>query len=200
MKMRSKGTSNGRFTFHRRNATAKPSPVQSPPPPAAKPLPVKSSPPPAVKPPTAPAVPSRRELEGVFRKFDSNGDGKISKSELSSVMGALGCSGAEEEIDRMMKEADTDKDGFISLEEFVDANTKNINANRVMRDLENAFKMYDLDNDGSISVEELYRVLKNLGEVSTFQECQQMIKSVDTSNRGSVSFEDFKTMMTVRHP
>lgn len=194
--MRTKGRSTGRFSFHRKAAAAKPSPVPPPqPPPAASNI-ISSSGSRSM----APALPSRRELEDVFRKFDSNGDGKISKSELSSVMAALESRATEEEIDRMMKEADTNKDGFVSFDEFVDANTKDVNAARVMRDLESAFKMYDLDNDGSISVEELYRVLKNLGEVSTFQECQQMIKSVDSNHRDSVTFEDFKTMMMARRP
>lgn len=116
------------------------------------------------------------------------------------MMSALECRATEEEIDRMMKEADSNKDGFISFEEFVAANTKDVDNERVTRDLESAFKMYDLDNDGRISVDELYRVLKNLGEVSSFQECQQMIKSVDSNNRDSVSFQDFKAMMTARRP
>lgn len=219
--MRFKGVTTGRFSLRRKApavqpppaaaAAAKPSPLNSAALPAAsaKPSPLKSAALPAASPKpssssdsrsTAPALPSRRDLEEVFRKFDSNGDGKISRSELSSVMSALECRATEEEIDRMMKEADSNNDGFISFEEFVAANTKDVDNDRVTRDLESAFKMYDLDNDGRISVDELYRVLKNLGEVSSFQECQQMIKSVDSNNRDSVSFQDFKAMMTARRP
>lgn len=222
--MRFKGVSTGRFSLRRKApavqppppppaaaaaAAAKPSPLNSAA--SAKPSPLKSAALTAASPKPssssdsrstapAPALPSHRDLEEVFRKFDSNGDGKISRSELSSVMSALECRATEEEIDRMMKEADSNKDGFISFEEFVAANTKDVDNERVTRDLESAFKMYDLDNDGRISVDELYRVLKNLGEVSSFQECQQMIKSVDSNNRDSVSFQDFKAMMTARRP
>ncbi|CAL0323418.1 unnamed protein product [Lupinus luteus] len=40
------------------------------------------------------------ELEQVFNKFDVNGDGKISSSELGSIMGSLGQHLSEEELDK----------------------------------------------------------------------------------------------------
>ncbi|CAN6353332.1 unnamed protein product [Urochloa humidicola] len=61
------------------------------------------------------------ELEQVFRKYDANGDGKISAEELASVLRALG-GGAPPgpgEVRRMMDEMDADRDGFVDLAEFV---------------------------------------------------------------------------------
>nr|P58171.1 RecName: Full=Polcalcin Syr v 3; AltName: Full=Calcium-binding pollen allergen Syr v 3; AltName: Allergen=Syr v 3 [Syringa vulgaris]AAK01144.1 calcium-binding protein [Syringa vulgaris] len=59
------------------------------------------------------------ELERIFKRFDANGDGKISSSELGETLKTLG-SVTPEEIQRMMAEIDTDGDGFISFEEFKD--------------------------------------------------------------------------------
>ena len=42
------------------------------------------------------------EREQVFKKFDVNGDGKISLSELGSVMGSLGHLATEEELEKMI--------------------------------------------------------------------------------------------------
>ncbi|KAH7848056.1 hypothetical protein Vadar_033267 [Vaccinium darrowii] len=55
--------------------------------------------------------------ERIFKRFDENGDGKISASELAEALKALGSVTAEE-VKRMMGEIDTDGDGFISFAEF----------------------------------------------------------------------------------
>uniref|UniRef100_A0A7N0TGN9 EF-hand domain-containing protein n=1 Tax=Kalanchoe fedtschenkoi TaxID=63787 RepID=A0A7N0TGN9_KALFE len=64
------------------------------------------------------------ELRQVFERFDVNGDGKISSSELGAMITSLGQTATEEEIQRMIIEADKDGDGFISLEEFIRSTSK----------------------------------------------------------------------------
>ncbi|GLJ11735.1 hypothetical protein SUGI_0175760 [Cryptomeria japonica] len=145
-------------------------------------------------------LPSRDELQKVFKKFDANNDGQISCSELRGLIASMGQKSSDDEVNVMMKEADTDGDGFINFDEFYEANTKGVNGNRIKKDLESAFQMYDLDKSGNISAEELHKVLKSLGEVSSIQECRQMIKRVDKNADGCISFEEFMTMMSSPHP
>lgn len=52
----------------------------------------------------------------VFREWDANGDGQISKQELEIVLGKLGIS--RPVIDSMFVEADVNKDGWIDFVEF----------------------------------------------------------------------------------
>ncbi|XP_015882606.1 polcalcin Bra n 2-like [Ziziphus jujuba] len=59
----------------------------------------------------------RAECERVFKKFDENGDGKISCSELGAALKELG-SASEDEVKKRMAEIDKDGDGFISLDEL----------------------------------------------------------------------------------
>ncbi|GMP27498.1 hypothetical protein CsSME_00003460 [Camellia sinensis var. sinensis] len=59
----------------------------------------------------------KAERERIFKRFDANGDGKISASELGDALKGLG-SVTTDEIKRMMVEIDTDGDGYISFEEF----------------------------------------------------------------------------------
>nr|DAD32079.1 TPA_asm: hypothetical protein HUJ06_010930 [Nelumbo nucifera] len=60
----------------------------------------------------------KAEIERIFKRFDANGDGKISSSELGDALKQLGK--APEEVQRMMAQMDTDGDGSISLQEFSD--------------------------------------------------------------------------------
>ncbi|CAN0896669.1 Polcalcin Aln g 4 [Linum grandiflorum] len=59
------------------------------------------------------------DRERIFKRFDLNGDGKISSTELGDCLKTLG-SVTPDEIKRMMAEIDTDGDGFISYQEFTD--------------------------------------------------------------------------------
>ena len=51
-------------------------------------------------------------------RCSKNGDGIISAAELKQTMTDLGDELTDEEVDEMMREADIDGDGQISLEEF----------------------------------------------------------------------------------
>lgn len=136
------------------------------------------------------------ELEHVFKKFDVNGDGKISASELGSIMGSLGQVATEEELTSMIKEVDSDGDGFIDLREFIELNTKDIDSEEVLENLREAFSVFDIDKNGLITAEELQNVLESLGEKSTMSECQKMISGVDVNGDGMINFDEFKVMMT----
>ncbi|GAB4832410.1 Polcalcin Nic t 2 [Ancistrocladus abbreviatus] len=59
------------------------------------------------------------DRERIFKRFDTNGDGKISSTELGDALKALG-SVTPDEVQKMMEEIDTDKDGFISFEELTE--------------------------------------------------------------------------------
>ncbi|KAI4320295.1 hypothetical protein MLD38_033791 [Melastoma candidum] len=61
----------------------------------------------------------KTELDRIFKRFDTDGDGQISSSELGEALKSLGSVTADE-VKRMMAEIDTDGDGFISYQEFLD--------------------------------------------------------------------------------
>ncbi|XP_058108180.1 calcium-binding protein CML24-like [Magnolia sinica] len=143
---------------------------------------------------------TKSDIEKIFNRFDSNGDGKISTEELGSVLHALGSSTAPPDLQRMMAEMDSDGDGAIDLNEFEDFFIRSSTEDGKHRpdggDLKDAFDVYDLDKNGLISAGELHLVLKKLGEKCTFQDCSRMIATVDSDGDGNVNFEEFKRMMT----
>ncbi|PPD90854.1 hypothetical protein GOBAR_DD12202 [Gossypium barbadense] len=136
-----------------------------------------------------------QEIEEVFKKFDANGDGKISASELGSIMKSLGQHPSDEELHNMIKEFDADGDGFINFNEFIELNTKGVDSEEVLENLKDAFSVYDIDGNGWVSAEELHEVLKSLGEECSIAECRKMISGVDNDGNGMIDFEEYKVMM-----
>ncbi|KAK7291373.1 hypothetical protein RIF29_06455 [Crotalaria pallida] len=135
------------------------------------------------------------ELEKVFNRFDANGDGKISVDELDNVLRTLGSGVSPEELLQVMEDIDTDRDGFISLPEFA-AFCRSDTHDGGASELRDAFDLYDRDKNGLISAKELHLALNRLGLKCSVEECQNMIKSVDSDGDGSVNFAEFKQMMT----
>ncbi|CAH1399343.1 unnamed protein product [Nezara viridula] len=62
-------------------------------------------------------------------------------------------------------------------------------------ELERAFQLMDKEEKGFISIDDLRRVAKDIGEVISEEEMQEMIDEADSSNTGHVSKEDFLNFM-----
>mmetsp|Transcript_17306 Transcript_17306/g.27040 ORF Transcript_17306/g.27040 Transcript_17306/m.27040 type:complete len:145 (-) Transcript_17306:75-509(-) len=60
-----------------------------------------------------------RQLRKAFQLYDVDGDGYISAMDLRKSMMSVGHRMSDAEIRMMIQAADTNKDGFVSFEEFV---------------------------------------------------------------------------------
>jgi hypothetical protein len=58
-------------------------------------------------------------MEADFNAIDKDGTGYVEKSELREMASELAYRFSEEELDALMKDTDADKDGKISLGEFI---------------------------------------------------------------------------------
>eukprot|EP00116_Pleurobrachia_bachei_P014004 sb/3474266/ len=136
----------------------------------------------------------------VMLVFDTDGSGKISAQELKKVMLNLGEKLTDEEIDEMIREADTDGDGETNQNSLFRGHvTGYISQSGTRRsDLMGtvAAIVFDKNGDGKISSVELRDVMVSLGEKLTDDEIDQMIREADTNNDGYVDYEEFVKMMT----
>ncbi|MDW4912539.1 EF-hand domain-containing protein [Streptomyces californicus] len=60
-----------------------------------------------------------------------------------------------------------------------------------------AFARFDKDGDGTITVKELGTVMRSLGQNPTEAELQEMVKTVDADNGGTIDFPEFLGLMAV---
>ncbi|KAI0507131.1 hypothetical protein KFK09_013249 [Dendrobium nobile] len=136
--------------------------------------------------------PNIDEMRRVFRKINSNGDGRISIEELRYFLSAIGRKDAAAEANSMMRVADLNKNGFIEFEEFMEVHQKGVTRN----DIKMAFWMFDENKDGRISAEEVLSMLRKLGEEVSLEDCRRMVSNIDKSGAGLVGMDDFMIMMT----
>ncbi|XP_012853869.1 PREDICTED: calmodulin-2/4-like [Erythranthe guttata] len=137
------------------------------------------------------------EFQTSFNVFDKDGDGCINIEELGIVMRSLDQNPSEKELRDMINEVDSDGNGTIDFDEFLNlmtAKEKKIDADN---ELKEAFKVFDKDQNGYISANELRQTMINLGEKLTVEEVEQMVREADLDGDGQISFDEFvKTMAT----
>ncbi|XP_023335694.1 calmodulin [Eurytemora carolleeae] len=105
------------------------------------------------------------EFREAFNEFDKDGSGSISTKELVGVMRSIGQNPTEDEILALVLEADTNGDGTIDFEEFLEMMKKQSSETDQLEDLRHAFQIFDRDKDGFISLVELRRITTTLGQV-----------------------------------
>ena len=133
------------------------------------------------------------ELQKAFKALDKNSDGKLSRDELIEGYRVTYGDMAEDEVDKIMKIADTDGSGEIDYSEWIVAtmDKRKLLSNEKM---ETAFNLFDRDSSGTISAKEVKDVL-GLGKNIDDQVWNQIVREVDANGDGEISFEEFKQMM-----
>ena len=135
--------------------------------------------------------------ERIFKRFDEDGDGKLSPSELRRCVGTIGEELLTEEAQELVESMDSDRDGLLGLEEFVGWMEKEIRGDeeRKMEELGEAFRMYEMEGGECITPKSLKMMLSRLGESRSLEECCVMIRQFDVNGDGVLSFDEFKLMM-----
>lgn len=116
-------------------------------------------------------------------------------------MKELGLNPSDAELQDLVNEADTNKDGVICFDglcplpenerllsraEFLHLMSQSVREQDTEQELINAFKVFDKDNSGTISTEELRNVLRSLGENLTDAELDEMVNMADVNGDGQI--------------
>jgi len=158
----------------------------------------------------------RELIRGIFKEWDRDGNGTISREELTNVMRSFGHM-TDADIDILMEEADRNKDGIIEYAEFVEWLTQpaTTSEGRAVMDysaaLKPIFNAYDRSGQGSINYEDfeechgiLRGALRLYPDDDEDEPCDPMVlqkeaeeafKKADRNVDQSISFLDFVVWM-----
>nr|CAI5831610.1 unnamed protein product [Callosobruchus analis] len=137
------------------------------------------------------------EFKEAFMLFDKDEDGTITVAELGVVMRSLGQRPTETELRDMVNQVDSDGNGTIEFNEFLQMMSKKMKDADGEEELREAFRVFDKNNDGLISSNELRHVMTSLGERLSEEEVDDMIKEADLDGDGQVNYEGMVYVRTI---
>ncbi|XP_017776945.1 PREDICTED: troponin C-like [Nicrophorus vespilloides] len=141
-----------------------------------------------------------RMLKSTFEAFDLDKKGAIAIDMIGQILDMLGHQVVAEELNKIVKEIDSDGNGELSFEEFAHLASRFLgeeeeDTEAILRELKDAFRLYDKEGLGYISTDLLREILKELDDKITPSDLEQMIEEIDADGSGTVDWEEFKAMM-----
>jgi len=140
------------------------------------------------------------DVRAAFKRFDRNGDGALSKDELSSAMKSSGDSYSDIEVDAIFSLGDVDGDGEITLEEFITLMSPSSSSIvqklrksfKNLNDVKAAFKKIDTNKDGLLSKQE---VLQSSGNMFDKEEVDSIFALGDVNGDGEIDMGEFISLL-----
>jgi Ca2+-binding EF-hand superfamily protein len=117
--------------------------------------------------------------------------GRISKVELKKVLHALNIKANDSEVQQLLTQMDTDNSGEIDFNEFKNVMGASFFKKHSKKEIESAFRKFDSDGNGYITSAELNHILSRMGRHLSRNDIDAMVKSLDSSGDGKISFDEF---------
>jgi calcium-dependent protein kinase len=131
-------------------------------------------------------------MDEVFRAMDTSCDGKLSRQELKDgFANFLGRHLSDEEVDDIFENVNYSCSGAIEYSEFIVASIT-LDESR----LRSTFNEFDRSKQGVLTATDLKHALELGGGPDVEQYVDKIMRQIDTSNTGYISFEEFEAAMT----
>lgn len=150
-----------------------------------------------------------KEFKEAFELYDKDNDNLLNFEETDCAFKCLGFVFEERELHELFGEF-----GVISQEDKFNSqsvqNTK-INFNsfilflnkrskeyEVEAELMESFKSFDKDEDGKLNQKEMKYLLLSIGEKLNDEEIEEMIREVDSTGQGAITYKDFVKILMLK--
>ncbi|XP_026880864.2 calcium-binding mitochondrial carrier protein SCaMC-1-like isoform X2 [Electrophorus electricus] len=129
---------------------------------------------------------SKKNYEELFKKLDTNKDGKVNVAELRAGLIAMGISLRTGEAQRIVATGDKNRDGALDLIEFA----------RYLKEHEKklwlTFKSLDKNEDGRLDASEIKQSLAELGMDISTDAAQKILQSIDNDGIMTVDWNEWR--------
>ena len=166
-------------------------------------------------------IPDR--VRAVFRKFDTDNNGKLSVRELKAALKQLGVEASAEEAAAILRRYDSDHSHSLDIDEFTRLHDQLVAYERshstaapgssaaapppppggppppppggpVSDDVRAAFAHFDKDSNGRVSSRELRSALTRLGIEASSDEAGAILRKFDADGSGALELEEFAAL------
>lgn len=134
-------------------------------------------------------------LKATFSAADSNGNGRLSRAELGTLMRRLLYTWSAEDCREMMERADADENDDVSYDEFVEwleRNDPGALEKSLLTDADlvrATFRLWDKDGNGVVSKQELQQMMGSCGMRPS--EVKTLVDVLDTDDDGDMDYDEF---------
>ena len=157
-----------------------------------------------------------QHLAEIFYRFDKDKDGSLTELQLGALLRSLGLKPDQEQLESLLERADTNNNGMIEFQEFVNLVLTNPPHDKVSNpiigeddddddddvkrlpmttmfyteeQLRSLFRAFDSDGNGYVSETELANSMARLGHVLSEQELAEMMKEANTDGDCPITYE-----------
>ena len=140
---------------------------------------------------------SKEELYSIEKAFKLFADrnGMINLNNMVIAMKELKFDESEQVIYDIMAELESENQGSLSYDEFVDRLTEKLQDRESQKATERVFDLFVEDPKGTITFEVLKKVAVETGDNTSDEDLRRLIKS-GASNGNDIPYEEFHSIMT----
>ncbi|XP_056091659.1 calcium-binding protein 2 [Rhinichthys klamathensis goyatoka] len=147
--------------------------------------------------------PELDELSEAFKEFDYDQDGYLNYKDLAECMRTMGYMPTEMELLEIIQQIKMRLGGLMDFDDFCELMGPRMMVETAdmlgLKEIKSSFHQFDTDGDGKISLDEMKEAMKNLlGEKLKKGELEEIIKELDLNGDGTVDFDEFVMMLSVR--
>ncbi|KAI4838218.1 endoplasmic reticulum-resident calcium binding protein [Plasmodium brasilianum] len=143
---------------------------------------------------------AKERIGKLFNIIDKNKDKILSDDELSTWSNNVKNEVFLKQVQVEMKQIDSDKDGFISLNELNDAFSQNLDAKEVEKHVDGLLKRFqivDKDKDNKLNINEVGLLIDPMKDEELKElEISEILNHHDVNKDGKISIDEFKRTRT----
>jgi len=138
-----------------------------------------------------------QDISKTFDLFDNDKGGSISTGELADLMESLGSPQDGDQLGVMISLLDSNDDGDISKEEFIQWYSDQLQKNELdpHEIAHSMFGMFDSDGSGSISIAEFKAALDAFDVGLSTDDVAELVKELDEDRNGFIDEEEFAHLL-----